>query len=63
VDALCEEVQSIAAACEKMKRPRRATFERIWKAAHEAAGVAAGYAEPMLVSRAAIPYLNEPWYC
>lgn len=63
VDALSDEVQSIAAASEKIKRPRRATFERIWKAAHEVVGVVAEYAEPVLVSRAAIPYLNEPWYC
>ncbi len=63
VDALCEEVQTVVAASEKMKRTRGATFERIWKAAHWAAGVDAGYREPAFVSRAAIPYLNEPWYC
>jgi radical SAM superfamily enzyme YgiQ (UPF0313 family) len=64
VDMLCEEVQEIVAAAEKRKLPRRAIFESIWKAAHEAAGVQAEVAaQPVLVSRAAVPYLNEPWYC
>jgi radical SAM superfamily enzyme YgiQ (UPF0313 family) len=64
VDALCEQVQEIVATNEKRKVPRRAIFEHIWKAAHEAAGVKTEFApQPVLVSRAAIPYLNEPWYC
>ena len=64
VDALCEEIRRIVADGEKRKQPRRAIFERIWKAAHEAAGVdVQTAAQPVLVSRAAIPYLNEPWYC
>jgi radical SAM superfamily enzyme YgiQ (UPF0313 family) len=65
VDALCTEVQGIIAVSEKMKRTRSATFARIWKAAAEAAGAmdeSVARAIPML-SRAAIPYLNEPWYC
>ena len=64
VDALCEEIEEIVAAGEKLKLPRRAIFERIWKAAQEAAGVDTGFAaQRVLTSRAAIPYLNEPWYC
>ena len=64
VDALCEEIEEIVASSEKRKLPRRAIFERIWKAAHEAGGVQAEFAaQPLLASRAAIPYLNEPWYC
>lgn len=64
VDALCEEVEEIVAASEKRKLPRRAIFERIWEAAHQAAGMEAEFAaQPVLVSRAAVPYLNEPWYC
>ncbi|MBZ5701038.1 MAG: radical SAM protein [Acidobacteriia bacterium] len=64
VDALCDEVQQIVAASEKLKRPRHAIFERILRAAEAAAGVqAAEAAQPVLVARAAIPYLNEPWYC
>ncbi len=46
-------------------RPRSRIFARIWDAAHDAAG-SPGQAlrvEPALLARAAIPYLNEPWYC
>ena len=65
VDALCEEAQRIAAASEKLKRPREAVFEKIWRAAREAAGRAeeAPRVPLDLAARAAIPYLNEPWYC
>jgi hypothetical protein len=64
VDALAAEIAGIVAVSEKRKLPRPEIFERIWKAAHEAAGVDAEFAaQPVLASRAAIPYLNEPWYC
>lgn len=64
VDALCEEIEEIVAVSEKHKHPRQAIFERIWRAAHEAADVKAEFAaQPVLMSRAAIPYLSEPWYC
>lgn len=64
VDALCEEIEEIVAMGEKLKLRRQAIFERIWKAAHEAAGVDTEFAaQPVIASRAAIPYLNEPWYC
>jgi len=64
VDALCEEIQWIVAASEKQKRSRRAIFERIWQAAHKAAGLDEAFASlPVLPSRATIPFLNEPWYC
>lgn len=64
VDALCEEVQEIVAASEKLKRPRHAVFERILRAAREAAGrESEPEAPPVEAARAAIPYLNEPWYC
>jgi radical SAM superfamily enzyme YgiQ (UPF0313 family) len=64
VDALCEQVEEIVATSEKRKLPRRAIFEDIWKVAHEAGGVEAEFAaQPVLVSRAALPSLNAPWYC
>jgi radical SAM superfamily enzyme YgiQ (UPF0313 family) len=64
VDALVEDVEGIVATSGKLKLSRRAIFERIWQAAHEAAGMEPELkAQPILVSRAAIPYLNEPWYC
>jgi hypothetical protein len=64
VDALGEDLEEIVASSEKRKLPRRVIFERIWNAAHEAAGVEREFsAQPTLLSRAAIPYLSEPWYC
>jgi hypothetical protein len=62
VDALSDAIQEIAAAAERVKESRPATFERIWKAAHGAAGLPA----PAIASAqhsGAVPYLSEPWYC
>jgi radical SAM superfamily enzyme YgiQ (UPF0313 family) len=62
VDALSEAVQEIAAAADRDNLSRTMTFERIWTAAHRAAGV-----EPSALSRTqtaqAVPFLSEPWYC
>jgi radical SAM family protein len=62
VDALSEAVQEIAAAADRDKVSRATAFERIWTAAHRAAGI-----EPAAFSRAesvrAVPFLSEPWYC
>jgi radical SAM superfamily enzyme YgiQ (UPF0313 family) len=64
VDAIGEALGEIVASSEKRKLPRRVIFDLISKAAHGAAGVEGEFgAQPTLVSRAAIPYLNEPWYC
>ena len=69
VDALCERLQEIVHAGEKMGRPRARIFERIEEAAHQALGrdeleiASRRKAMPVLASRATIPYLNEPWYC
>jgi len=66
VDALCEEVQELVRVGDKLGRSRAQSFTRIWRAAStaaSAAGVSKQRPEPVLVSRAAIPYLNEPWYC
>src|SRR6202162_3736105 len=65
VDQLCEEIQRQVHADEKLKCSRAPIFENIWETAHHAPGlsVVAERAQPLLVVRAAIPYLNEPWYC
>jgi len=68
VDRLCEELQGIVHAGEKMHRRRAHIFDRIEQAAFAAAGVrnSDGIKKtplPILAARAAIPYLNEPWYC
>jgi radical SAM superfamily enzyme YgiQ (UPF0313 family) len=60
VDALQAELERLAGA--RLKGPREAFFAAVWDAAHAAAGVPPPARRP-LVSRAAVPYLNEPWYC
>jgi len=68
VDLLCEELQEIVHAGEKMNHGRARIFERITQAAYSAAGreneakMQCG-ALAILAARATIPYLNEPWYC
>ena len=42
---------------------RRAVFADVWAAAHEAAGLPAPRRRSEALPRAAVPYLNEPWYC
>ncbi len=63
LDALSETVQEIAAAAERQKESRPATFERIWKAAHAATGLPAPQLNLSAQSQASIPFLSEPWYC
>jgi hypothetical protein len=63
LDALSETVQEIAAAAERQKESRPATFERIWKAAHAAADLPAPQINPSAHSQADVPFLSEPWYC
>jgi radical SAM superfamily enzyme YgiQ (UPF0313 family) len=64
VDELQRAVQRAVAEGEARGQSRREIFTEIWKLAHQAAGrrpradLAAG-----MLPRAAIPYLNEPWYC
>jgi len=63
LDALSETVQEIAAAAERQKESRPATFERIWKAAHAAAGLPAPQIDASTQSQVGVPFLSEPWYC
>jgi radical SAM superfamily enzyme YgiQ (UPF0313 family) len=71
VDALCERLQEIVHAGEKMGRSRPRIFERIEEAAYDVlagaerggTGRAIPRSMPVMPSRATIPYLNEPWYC
>jgi radical SAM superfamily enzyme YgiQ (UPF0313 family) len=64
VDRLCEQIQGIVHSSEQMKRGRAQIFERIEDAAFAVAGGGiTRSALPVLASRAAVPYLNEPWYC
>ncbi len=64
IDRLCEELQDIVAAGEKLKRGRSATFEEMWQAVGRAVDRDFELpGQPVLPSRATVPYLNEPWYC
>lgn len=64
MDDLCEEVQRIVHSSEKMNRTRAQTFSWIESAAKQSAGATeAPSPQPILPSRATIPYLTEPWYC
>ena len=61
VDALQEELTRLVGVA--ASSPRREVFAKAWELAHDRAGIRAARREPTLLSRAAIPYLNEPWYC
>jgi len=62
VDLLQREVGTIVG--KRLNAPRRDVFGEIWSAAHRAAELDAVLREDReLVPRAAVPYLNEPWYC
>jgi radical SAM superfamily enzyme YgiQ (UPF0313 family) len=60
VDALQAEVEELVGA--RPNAPRGEVFARVWGAAHRAAGQAIPDLAPML-SRSAVPFLTEPWYC
>jgi radical SAM superfamily enzyme YgiQ (UPF0313 family) len=63
VDRLCEELQDIVAAAEKLKQSRAAIFERIWRAANRAADRRIEEKNLVVAAAMGVPYLNEPWYC
>lgn len=59
VDELAARVFRLVAAEQKSDIPRREIFSHIWELAH--GGVPPENFD--LIPRAAVPYLNEPWYC
>ncbi len=62
VDALQQRIERLVGT--KIGAERAATFQPIWDDAHAAAGLPAPpRRETGALPRAAIPYLNEPWYC
>jgi radical SAM superfamily enzyme YgiQ (UPF0313 family) len=63
VDRLCEELQDIVAAAEKLKQSRASIFERIWRAANRAADRRIEEKNLVVAAAKGVPYLNEPWYC
>ena len=66
VDSLCEELQGMVHTTEKLGRSRARTFALIEESARRATGMSerdVAREQPVLTSRATIPYLTEPWYC
>ena len=60
VDALQRDLEQLVGS--RVNAPRGDVFARVWAVAHAATGGVAPPREPLL-ARAAVPYLNEPWYC
>ena len=63
LDELSETVQALAAEGDRRKESRSVVFQRIWKAAHDAAGLETPNIQQPKLSGAAVPFLSEPWYC
>ena len=61
VDALQRRLEAMVG--NQLRSDRREIFSRVWETAHAAAGVPGRLRQPPRLARAAIPYLNEPWYC
>ena len=62
VDQLQETIAALVGR--RLNAPRRELFDEIWAVAHGAATQSvARVPHPGLLPRAAVPYLNEPWYC
>jgi radical SAM superfamily enzyme YgiQ (UPF0313 family) len=61
VDALQSELTQLVGM--KISLSRSELFGKVWDLAHARANALAVHRRPPLVARAAIPYLNEPWYC
>ena len=60
VDVLQQQLERLVGS--RLNAPRDEVFAGVLDLAHAAAGMPVPPREP-LVARAAIPYLNEPWYC
>lgn len=65
VDQLRLDVQELVKKGESRHQTRREIFAQIWALAHQAAGKPLRPIPESEIGppRAAIPYLNEPWYC
>ncbi len=64
-DELSGEIRATVLDGEKNGESRRAIFSRVWKLARDTAGLdlIPLFEADDMVSRTAIPYLTEPWYC
>jgi radical SAM superfamily enzyme YgiQ (UPF0313 family) len=60
VDALQQQIEGFVG--QQLTAPRGERFARVREMAYAASGLTARPGPPLVV-RAAVPYLNEPWYC
>jgi radical SAM superfamily enzyme YgiQ (UPF0313 family) len=63
LDRLSETIQALAAEGDRKKESRSAVFQRIWKTAHNAAGLETSTIQHAHFPGATVPFLSEPWYC
>ncbi len=63
LDALQRQVQDTVHTLEHEKKSRAEIFDAVWSLAHAAAARPWHPVSAPRLARAAIPYLNEPWYC
>jgi hypothetical protein len=64
VDGLHEAVMQLIG--NRLSASRSEIFDAIWTIANERSGLPIAditHIAPMIPARAAVPYLNEPWYC
>ncbi len=59
LDRLCTRIQDLIKDAEREKASRHEIFAKIWRLAHDES-IPENF---NLLPRAAIPYLDEPWYC
>jgi hypothetical protein len=59
IDALARTAFAIAALAQKQQTSRSSAFSQLWAAAFDEEL----WEPPTLLDRAAIPFLEEPWYC
>lgn len=64
VDRLQQKVMALVGSTAMREKKRKDVFVKIWDTVNEMLGSTVLLPKPRNpVSRAAIPYLNEPWYC
>ena len=63
VEALCRRISEAVEQGEKQNLSRTEIFGHIWLAAHTAAGHDIPSSPPSAFPRAAVPFIDEPWYC
>ncbi|MBI3695466.1 MAG: hypothetical protein HY238_11595 [Acidobacteria bacterium] len=59
MDRLCRDIQELVKRLEGRRATRDEIFRQIWRLAYDKAPPDTRHR----IDRAAIPYINEPWYC